>query len=240
MRFSIITVTRNNRAGLRATRQSLMAQDYRDFEWIIIDGASGDGTQEEAAGYGARFYSAPDEGIYDAMNKGLALAAGTYVLFLNAADRLENAAVLGAVAALPLYDFIYGDGREGNLLKRARPARQRLWSPLTYHQAMFYRRETIGALRYDTAYKIAADYKFTLEILARARTILYWPYPVCLYETDGLSQRNARQARFEMARIRREQRLCGPVANLAIVAAQSVAWTIRCRMPRLYGYWRGR
>lgn len=102
-RFSIVTIVRNDRAGLEATRASIAAQDYGDREWIVIDAASTDTTRDlvmallsdgEAGGL-----SEPDKGIYDGMNKGLALARGDYVMFLNAGDCLQDAGSLGMADA---------------------------------------------------------------------------------------------------------------------------------------------
>ena len=104
MRFSIITVTYNAAATLEGTLRSVLIQSYPDVEYIVVDGASTDGTQQIAERYLAptdgyrhaiaRFISEPDGGIYYAMNKGIALATGDYLLFLNAGDRLHRANVL--------------------------------------------------------------------------------------------------------------------------------------------------
>jgi putative colanic acid biosynthesis glycosyltransferase len=98
MLFSIITVTRNNLEGLRRTHVSLRAQSYADYEWIIIDGASSDGTVNYLEGLAARSWSEPDEGIYDAMNKGLARARGDYLLLMNAGDSFAAPDVLQKIA----------------------------------------------------------------------------------------------------------------------------------------------
>ncbi|MBU0859507.1 MAG: glycosyltransferase [Alphaproteobacteria bacterium] len=238
--FSVITVTRNNRTGLRRTHDSLAEQTCRDFEWIIIDGASTDGTPDDLPGYTPHSISEPDSGIYDAMNKGLARANGHYVLFLNAGDVLAGPDVLAAIKALPLHDFIYGDGIEDGFHKPARPHTQKLWGLFTYHQALLYSRTLINNLRYDTRYRLGADYKFTLEFLDRTQSVLYWPHPVCIFEPGGASQTQAAKVRRELAQIRRQLQLCGSAKNVLIVAGQSLSWHLRRLSPGLYRKLRGR
>jgi putative colanic acid biosynthesis glycosyltransferase len=238
--FSIITVTRNNRSGLRHTRDSLAAQTCSDFEWIIIDGASTDGTIDDLSHYTPHYISEPDSGIYDAMNKGLARANGHYVLFLNAGDMIARPDILATIKALPPQDFIYGDGIEDGFHKPAHPHTQRLWGLFTYHQALFYNRAIINDLRYDTAYRLGADYKFTLEFLNHAHNVFYWPHPVCIFEPGGASQTQAALVRRELAQIRRELSLCGVITNMLIVAGQSLSWHLRRLFPALYRTLRGR
>lgn len=139
--FSIVTVARDSLAGLRHTMESLARQSCRDFEWIVVDGASQDGTvaflesfrfgtppsgerenERMRAGRGEKhpsfsWTSEPDSGIYDAMNKGIARARGRYTIFMNAGDRFAGPEVLArlesALRAQPQPpDFLYGDALE--------------------------------------------------------------------------------------------------------------------------------
>ncbi|HRC25885.1 MAG TPA: glycosyltransferase, partial [Alphaproteobacteria bacterium] len=175
--FSLVTVTRNNRSGLQKTASSIDAQMDRNFEWIVIDGASSDGTglfletlaAARAPAFAVRFLSEPDRGIYDAMNKGLVRARGAYLLFLNAGDRLAGPDVLKTIRAAAQgasYDIVYGDAwedREGldPVLKPARTHRQIARGLFTHHQAIFYRRHALQELSYDLRYLVAADYDLT-------------------------------------------------------------------------------
>ena len=115
--LSIITVTWNAAGVIAPTIASLKAQTCRDFEWLVIDGASRDNTLSlvrEAGIDGTRVVSEPDSGLYDAMNKGLARACGRYVLFLNAGDALADADTLARYAAAAGEgdpDVIYGQTR---------------------------------------------------------------------------------------------------------------------------------
>ena len=113
-------MTYNNISGPRPTGVSLNAQRCRDFEWIIVDGGSRDGTAAFLKDYPDAI-SEPDNGLYDAMNKGTARARGEYLLFLNAHDTLADSETLEKIQAQAYaVDFIYGDSLEDGHYKRAR------------------------------------------------------------------------------------------------------------------------
>ena len=239
MLFTIITITRDNIEGLKTTQESLHWQTCREFEWIIIDGASKDGTRKYLEGLNnAQWLSEPDNGIYDAMNKGIDMAQGDYMLFLNAGDTLAAVDTLERVkkAMVTPPDFIYGDSIEDGNHKPAREHTGILAGMFTHHQAMFYNRQTLGKLRYDTNYRIAADYKFTLAFLKKSLVILYCPFPVCIFEPGGVSQTQVRYGRIEQFKIRRELESCGIHTNVAIYMGQASVLMFRRTMPTLY--WR--
>ena len=105
MKLSIITINLNNREGLQKTIESVLKQAFKDFEYIVIDGGSTDGSRELIERYSDRFsywVSEPDSGVYNAMNKGIRKAKGDYVLFLNSGDFLIEKEVLGKVFASEL------------------------------------------------------------------------------------------------------------------------------------------
>lgn len=204
--FSIITITFNAAGELPPTLASVDAQSCTNYEHLIIDGASTDGTLElaEAPGNTRRHtFSEPDHGLYDAMNKGLRKARGTYVIFLNAGDTFSSPRTLEAYAgaAGPGIDIIYADTR---LVDAARnvigPRHLSVPEALTFrsfargmlvcHQAFAMRREKAPA--YDLAYRFSADYDWCLRCLkittpARCRNL----HMVAIdYLTDGLTDRN--------------------------------------------------
>src|ERR1700682_3098079 len=117
VRFSIITIVLNDLVGLRETKTSVDAQGFSDFEWIVVDGGSIDGTPEylrQLDRSNCRWISEPDGGLYAAMNKGLDLAAGQYVIFMNSGDRFAGKDVLARADALVAQneqqtDLIFGD-----------------------------------------------------------------------------------------------------------------------------------
>ncbi len=241
--FSIITVARNNLAGLKKTGESIANQSSRDFEWIVIDGGSDDGSASWLRATEAKWISEPDGGIYDAMNKGIAMAHGDFVMFMNAGDifatndvleKIKN--VLAAQKEMP--GFVYGDSLEtADGFAVEKPARClskiRIGMP-THHQAMLYRRQAIGNLRFDTKYRIAADHKFTAQFLKTAGEALRLPFPVCIFESGGVSQQHARQGRQEIFRVRKELALCGPAENLMLYMLQSAVMALRRAFPGFY------
>jgi len=180
--FSIITVTKNAAATLERSIQSVAAQRHRPLDYIIIDGASSDATSEIVARHGdvvTRFVSEPDQGIYDAMNKGLALARGEFVYFLGADDTLIDDEVLADVAAClerAPCDFLYGgievrfvDGRATSFLPPPpEEALRFMIRGCLPHQASFASRRAFDrAGKFDPRYRIAGDYDWFLRVLTQ-------------------------------------------------------------------------
>jgi putative colanic acid biosynthesis glycosyltransferase len=245
MRFTIVTVTKNNLEGLKRTHKSLGAQTCRYFEWIVVDGASRDGTKDYLAGTNAIWTSAPDKSLYHAMNKAIPEAAGHYVLFLNAGDMLAGPWVLDRIAKSVsglrrTPDFIYGDaletrGKHPPAPKKARSHKRYRRGMFTHHQAMLYKRKRLQKMRFNPNYRIAADYDLTCRFLRLSKMkIAYMPMEICLYETGGLSQQQADRGRKEQAAIRERLGLCGPLTNKTITWLQRTAWTLRRKYPKLY------
>lgn len=161
-RISVITVVRDSAKALEATIGSISSQRRygADIEYIVVDGASTDGTVVVAQKYGEvvdKFISEPDQGVYDAMNKGLDVATGEGILFLNAGDRLCGN-VFGGVTTAPLFfPVFYTD-----ILGRRRPVKvtsERYGIPNCHQGILFPRSER----RYDLTYRICADYDFFLR-----------------------------------------------------------------------------
>lgn len=172
MKLSIITVNFNNRDGLQRTIDSVVCQTWRDFEWIIIDGGSTDGSKELIEQYQDNFAywcSEPDKGIYNAMNKGIDKARGEYVNFMNSGDCFYEKDALRKVADLhPKSDIVYGNFTQGG--KRQPPYKNdillQLYEHTICHQATFIRRCLLQKRRYEeTDLKIVSDWKFWLEAI---------------------------------------------------------------------------
>lgn len=182
--ITIITVTYNSASTLATAIDSVLAQDYPHIEYIIVDGASNDGTADLVHSYGARiatFVSEPDKGIYNAMNKGIALAKGDYVGFLHADDMLASPNIVSQIAQMAQKgqpDAVYGDleyvakqqtGQtirywkscpfEASLLKKG-------WMPP--HPTLYVRKDRYeGIGGFDESFRIAADYDFILRLFSR-------------------------------------------------------------------------
>lgn len=241
MLFSIITVTRNNREGLQKTASSLQAQEFDGFEWIIVDGHSSDGSQKDFINYDALIISEDDDGIYDAMNKGIEKANGDYLLFLNAGDILAQTQTLKKIRDAIQFskpDFIYGDSweysNERTWYKPAKSHNEVAAGMFTHHQSMLYKTKLIEDLRYDTEYRIAADYDFTLQFLNKSDTCLKVEFPICVFEGGGVSQRQVSKARKEQFTIRQKLHVTPLTANVLIYAKQTISWGFRACAPGFY------
>jgi putative colanic acid biosynthesis glycosyltransferase len=250
--FTIITVCLNDCEGLARTYRSLVLQTCRDFDWIVVDGGSQDATPAFLAAHAgelAWWRSAPDLGLYDAMNIGLSAAAGDYLIFLNAGDTLAAPETLQAVARhvrrdVPP-DFLYGDALErgvGNrmLLKRARSHCLKWYGMFTHHQAMVYRRALVEGQRYDLTFKVAADYAFTLDTLSKCTRVARIQAPLVLFEGGGISQAHTALGRREQAQIRRNRLHMSNVSCFLIMIAQYAAISIRWAWPSVFETWRCR
>ncbi len=219
-----------------------------------MDGGSCDGTLSYLDGAGLSCKSTPDQGIYDAMNKGIACAQGRYLLFLNAGDVLASDYTLASLAEFieaqnQVPDFIYGDSYEeseggARYYKPAGNALQITRGMFTHHQAMIYRHAALErtGLRYDLRYKIASDYDFTARFLkdvrTRAKPIVYFETPLCIFESGGISQKKIGQGRIEQFLIRKRLGLVPWWKNIGIYIAQTALWALR-RINSEF-YWRMR
>jgi len=197
--LSIITVCRNERDTIRQTCESVVGQTFTDFEWIVIDGRSTDGTLEILAEYRnqiCHLISEPDAGIYDAMNKGIRLAAGEYLLFLNGGDCLADRETLGAVVPELDSDIVYGDqhilSRDGSINVKRYPdslPRNFLLKNMMPHQSVFLRRrlfEQYGL--YNTFFKVAGDYDVFVRLLHVHRvSCRHVRRVISVFRTDGIS-----------------------------------------------------
>lgn len=219
MLISVITITFNARATLPATLKSVERQTFTDFEYIVIDGNSSDGTADVARKCKAvsLVVSEPDRGLYDAMNKGLHLASGDYVLFLNAGDTFSNANTLRQYAqkikADNLPGIVYGQTAivdfDGFYLRERhfRAPEQLTFNSFSQgmvvcHQAMLVRRDL--APDYDLRYRFSADYDWACKILARSPLNVYIPDYVVNYLHEGITTNNRYKSLFERFSIMRK------------------------------------
>lgn len=195
--ISVVTVCFNSERYLAEAMESVRAQGYSDIEYIVVDGGSTDGTLDVIRSFEPRFaerlrwVSEPDEGIYDAMNKGIAMCTGALIGLLNSDDRYAPGAlerVAEEYLAHPEAGGIYGDAEvidlDGSVVG-LEESTELLWGgrrpdrmPMC-HQALFVTRATYAALGgYDTRYRVLADYDFVLRCLGagvrfvRTRSVL--------------------------------------------------------------------
>ena len=217
--ISIVTVNLNDAPGLRATAESVLAQRYRERQWLVIDGGSRDGSQDVIRAFAAQidnWSSAPDRGVYDAMNQGLRRARGRYVVFMNAGDRFAGPAALEhIVAALgdtPGADLLLGgtvlelpSGRRIYRPPRA-PVAWLRFGPPAYHQATVIRCAAHLLVPYDLRLRVSADYGAVAALIARgARAVcLDRPLAIRRCDPDSLSERETRIRFADFVRVQRE------------------------------------
>jgi glycosyltransferase involved in cell wall biosynthesis len=193
--LSIITVVYNGMNYLEQTLKSVFAQTYQHYEYILVDGGSTDGTldiikqNEDRISY---WISEKDNGIYDAMNKGIALARGQYVFFLNADDYLTEDTVLEDVMKQMTEDadgycgYINFVDQAGVKLYRQGPREGDLYA-YVMHQGFIYKRSLHDYMLYNTTYKVNADYDFYLNMLLKKCNFLYGDIVISNMRVDGTS-----------------------------------------------------
>ena len=172
--FSIITVCYNEAAHIRETLDSIVRQTCKDYELIVVDGGSTDGTKdilEQYASHFAWWCSEPDKGIYNGMNKGVAHATGEYVIFMNGGDKFYSGDVLTAITPYLTADIVEGQALRMDNHVRLHQHDEDILRHLLVdgisHQSAFIRRFLLQKYPYDEQYKIVADWKFWLQTLLR-------------------------------------------------------------------------
>jgi len=214
LRLSIVTVTYNDALRLQATLNSIGVQTDQDFEYLVIDGASKDQTANVVLEFQSTrpvvFISEPDRGLYDAMNKGLALAKGDYVLFLNAGDLLSdiasvtrlNQALRDECIDAVFADVVVSDVSRGKRLKVAHDVSLIHRGLPSSHQALVLRRVDCLKFPFDRGLRLAADFDMGLRIYnAGRRNWVYSPKPFSLVTAGGLSDVRRWDARLECLRV---------------------------------------
>jgi glycosyltransferase involved in cell wall biosynthesis len=234
MLFSIITVTYNAARWLERTIQSVISQSFPNIEYIIIDGNSTDGTLDIIKKYQSsitHWLSEPDKGLYDAMNKGLKLASGDYVWFINAGDRLytENTvqeivnkikagtSEFGEIAGqarhdrlLILPDIIYGETEivdtEGKQLAMRRLKAPEKLSWKSFRMGMLVCHQSFIVKRkiaesYDLHYRFTSDYDWCIRCLKKADTVFNTHLILSQFLEAGLSAANRKESLKERYRI---------------------------------------
>lgn len=216
--FTIVTVTFNCEDSIEKTMKSVFCQTYTQYEYIIIDGKSTDRTTEIIRKYADKlttFVSEKDRGIYDAMNKGAALARGKWILFLNSGDVLADASVLEKVAqrtAITTSDIIYGDifvRKHGNLIIREASEPTNKHRMYFCHQSAFTRTVLIKTNPFDLRFKLSADFYFFKQCYYQNFRFEHLSLPLVIYDLTGISNTN---------------RLAGLTENLRIIKLLDKGW----------------
>lgn len=204
MKLSVVTICFNAEAEIERTIKSVIEQDYPNIEYIVIDGKSTDKTVELIKKYDkkiTKWISQPDKGLYDAMNKGLKIATGNYIVFMNAGDQFyDNQTVSSIFASAPTpQDVYYGEtvivdntGNEIGMRRLSAP-NQLSWKSFkrgmrVSHQSFIAKKEL--APLYDLNYKFSADFDWCLKILKKSEKICNTNIIITRYLDGGLTKHN--------------------------------------------------
>jgi len=235
--LSVITIVYNNVNDIERTMLSVLGQTYPNIEYILIDGLSNDGTLEVIKPYGKRItklISEKDEGIYDAMNKGLEMATGDYVIFMNSGDEFYDAGTVAAVfATAPDADIYYGetemiDSKGQSLGQRRHKAPEQFsWRSFKFgmsvsHQAIYIKRELIEP--YDHRYQLSADIDWIIRAAKKAKKIVNVHRYVAKYLVGGMSKTKHSQSLMERFDIMKRHYGLVPTILNHFVIAFNLGW----------------
>lgn len=198
MTFSIITVVLNAQEQLKDTINSVLSQKCDDYEYIIIDGESTDGTLDVIKSYAMlnsniQYISETDSGIYNAMNKGIQMASGDYILFLGAGDTFFDDEVLLRVSKHKGHDVIYGYGYFSSGLQKGEKIGCRLnrigifLDRCVAHQATYVKTDLMKQYGFNENYKTYADQDFLIHMYKIKKSFCYMNEPLCYYDGNGFS-----------------------------------------------------
>ena len=211
-KVSIITITYNNLDGLKRTRESVISQTYEDYEWIVIDGGSTDGTKEflqEHADEMSYWCSEKDKGVYNAQNKGTSQASGDYCIYMNAGDTFYDKEVLEKVfSEVHEEDVLYGDwaqvfpdGKKRYIEPSDSVDYAFFFVDNICHQAMFIKTSLLKESPYDETYRLYADWAKWTEFAYKGKTFKYIHQRICYFMMDGMSAENEENNEKERKRV---------------------------------------
>jgi glycosyltransferase involved in cell wall biosynthesis len=242
-KLSVITIVYNNVQDIERTMLSVLNQTYKNIEYIVIDGGSTDGTKELIAKYQSqltKYLSEPDKGIYDAMNKGLALASGDYVLFMNSGDEIYAPITVAEVFdSSDSADIYYGETEMFDAQWRSLGQRRHCapevfnWRSFRYgmsisHQAIYVRRSIVEP--FDLRYKYSADIDWIIKAAKRASSIVNTHMYVAKYLVGGISKKKHLASLKERFRIfTKYYGLIPNVINHIFIAANLLGYYVRHR-----------
>ena len=199
MKYSIVTINYNNAEGLRRTIQSVVSQTYADYEYVMIEGGSTDGSVDIIKEYENKisyWVSEKDGGIYNAMNKGVKASNGEYLIFMNSGDVFYRDKVLEDIQSTNKTDDIivgkvFTDKGEEFLYQPNQPTMYFFYSSTIPHQGAFIKKWLLDKYPYDETLKITADWKFFVDaVVFENCTISFINVPVSMFDTEGVSTSN--------------------------------------------------
>lgn len=237
---SVVTVCLNAEERIKETIESVLAQTYNCFEYIIIDGKSTDRTIDIINGYKEAFqvkdvpfmiFSEKDNGIFNAMNKAIFMCNGNWIHFLNAGDTFSETTILEKIFNYSYEEnrggIIYGDyyKKHGQklVLCKAYPIEDIYERMCFCHQAVFTPKKALMENQFDETYHIAADHKLFIQLYMKNADFRYIAVPVANFDCSGISQQNKIELLREEYRIKKECRLFG-----SLIEKEIAGW--KCRL----------
>ena len=212
-KFSIIVVTLNSKYEFLKTLDSIKKQSFRDYELVIVDGKSEDGTVDiikKLNDTNIKSISEKDEGIYDAMNKGIDNSTGEWIIFLNSGDIFYNNEILKKISDKQIknHDILFGDTVVNNkyfkyLIKSEKFSKNTYLIPFS-HQSTFVKRKLINKIKFDLKYKISSDFNFFMQCFKKNKNFLYLNMVVAETISGGLSDKNRNKVFDENLKIIRQ------------------------------------
>lgn len=231
-RISVVTVCYNSFDMLKETMQNVDKQTYDNFEYIVVDGNSSDGTVDYLRNYNGKltkYISEPDKGIYDAMNKGVKISSGDYVIFLNAGDIFAEVNTLQKIFHGKYYDsdIIYGDVirkmKDGSLMLKKASKPYNSHKMYFCHQSCFAKRNCLIDYPFDLKYRFSADFNFCKILTLLNKKFTQLDFPVAIYDMTGISN---------------TRRSSGLKENIEVVKEHDNFFSKIRLLPRLYYvYW---
>lgn len=229
--ISIITINYNRREDLRLTIDSVAAQRGGDFEYVVVDGGSTDGSAalvEQRSDVVTRHVSERDQGIYDAMNKGVRMATGTWVIFMNSGDVFADPDVLSDMSALlrtSEADIVYGDAlvsyADGYRRPRlGQPPEELPFGMICSHQSVFARKQFLLERPFPVKSKYGipvSDFEFLISSWCAGRLFHYTARTICIVSAGGYSDVNRMSMLLQTADVVRRQGRLTPLVRLSYV-----------------------
>ncbi|GHT11750.1 glycosyl transferase [Bacteroidia bacterium] len=228
--ISVVTVVFNNVKSIRNTIESVVNQTYRAVEYIVIDGGSTDGTLDIIKAYSNNIsvlISEKDTGIYNAMNKGIAMANGQWICLLNSGDVFVDQQTVqifvDALAQYPDFDIVYGNilvkNKNGDLTEKIASEPCNKHRMFFCHQSAFVKTELLQKYPFDEQYRMSADLKFFKQCYIAHHKFLHLHFPVVVYNTEGISN---------------TRRIDGLKENIRVIKEMDSGWKKNLFLLRLY------
>lgn len=249
--FSIVTIVLNDPDGLRTTADSVVSQSSDNFEWIIIDGGSCDSTSssiEQLESVKNIVHRGADKGIYDAMNKGIDVSSGEYLIFMNAGDEFSGSSILSSIEAFVRannsVDVVLGGTYERVkecVFYRAPKNIRWIESGLpSFHQSTVYRAELMRDGDYNLRYPLLADYEYLARLCVSGINVGYLNMPVSYFSVGGASYKNIKQKYIDLFSVKScvlgKGKVFSALSSILAIIKTLLVMNVLYRVCGLYGF----